>query len=105
MDDLLFNVIKLLVIIVITIFMRYGVPLIKEFIENSKLSRLMKWVDAAVEAAEQTIKAAGSGAERKGIVTKFLKGILTAKNISISDEQLETLIEAAVFAMNNEKKK
>lgn len=103
MDDLLFNIIKLLVIIVITAFMRYGIPLVKQIIENSKLSRAMKWVDIAVDAAEQTIKASGAGAEKKAIVTEFLKEILTAKNISISDDQLDKLIEAAVFAMNNSK--
>lgn len=103
MDDLLFNIIKLLVIIVITAFMKYGIPLVKQIIENSKLSGVMKWVDIAVDAAEQTIKASGAGAEKKAIVTEFLKEILTAKNISISDDQLDKLIEAAVFAMNSSK--
>ena len=42
MDDLLFNIIKLLVIIVITAFMRYGIPLVKQIIESSKLSGAMK---------------------------------------------------------------
>lgn len=100
MDDLMMKIIELLVIIVITAFMRYGIPLIKQVVENSKLSGVMKWVDVAVEAAEQTIKATSAGEEKKAIVTKFLKEILTAKNIAISDEQLDNLIEAAVFAMN-----
>lgn len=103
MDELLFNIIKLLVIIVITVFMRYGIPLVKQIIENSKLSGVMKWVGVAVDAAEQTIKASGAGVEKKAIVTEFLKEMLTAKNISISDDQLDKLIEAAVFAMNNSK--
>lgn len=103
MDDLLFNIIKLLVIIVITAFVRYGIPLIKQAIEHYKLKGLMKWVDVAVAALEQTTKESGAGKEKKAIVTKFLKEILTAKNISISDDQLDKLIEAAVFAMNNSK--
>lgn len=104
MDELLYNIIKLLIIITITVFMRYGVPFLKQCIENSKMNGLMKWVGIAVDAAEQTIKQSGAGAEKKAIVTKFLKEILTAKNISISDEQLNNLIEAAVFAMNGGKK-
>lgn len=103
MDDLLFNIIKLLVIIGITLIVRYGVPLIKQWMKSSEMEGLMKWVDIAVAAAEQTIKQSGAGAEKKAIVTQFLKEILTAKNISISDEQLHNLIEAAVFAMNNSK--
>ena len=60
-------------------------------------------MNVAVDAAEQTIKASGAGAEKKAIVTEFLKEMLTAKNISISDDQLDKLIEAAVFAMKNSK--
>lgn len=100
MDELLFNIIKLLVIILITLVVRYGVPFLKQKLEDAKLSGVAKWVGKAVEAAEQTIKQPGAGVEKKAIVVKFLKEILTAKNISISDEQLNTLIEAAVFAMN-----
>lgn len=103
MDDLLFNIIKLLVIIGITVLMRYGIPLLKQAIEHSKLKGVMKWVDVAVAALEQTIRESGAGKEKKAIVTEFLKEILTAKNISISDDQLDKLIEAAVFAMNNSK--
>lgn len=101
MDQLLLKIIELLVIITITIVVRYGIPLVERFIEDAKLKSLMQWVDKAVLAAQQTIRAEGSGADKKAIVTKFLKEILTAKNISISDEQLDILIEAAVYAMNN----
>lgn len=101
MDQLLLKIIELLVIITITIVVRYGIPLVERFIEDAKLKSLMQWVDKAVPAAQQTIRAEGSGADKKAIVTKFLKEILTAKNISISDEQLDILIEAAVYAMNN----
>ena len=42
------------------------------------------------------------GAEKKAIVTDLLKEMLTAKNISITDEQLNILIEAAVKQMKME---
>lgn len=103
MDDLMIKIIELLIIITITAFMRYGIPMIKQVIENSKLSGVIKWVNVAVEAAEQTIKESSAGQEKKAVVTKFLKEMLAAKHISISDEQLNNLIEAAVFAMNNNK--
>lgn len=99
MNELLFNIIKLLVIVLITLVVRYGVPFLKQKLEEAKLSGVAKWVDKAVKAAEQTTTQPGAGIEKKAIVVKFLKKILTAKNISISDEQLDTLIEAAVFAM------
>ena len=37
--------------------------------------------------------------EKKEIVTEFLKTQLQAKNISISDEQLNALIESAVYVL------
>ena len=40
--------------------------------------------------------------EKKAIVTDLLKEMLTAKNISITDEQLNILIEAAVKQMKME---
>lgn len=103
MDELLFTIIKLLVIVVITVVMRYGIPLLKGFIESTKLNEAVKWAKWAVDSAEQTIKKGGSGAEKKAIVTKFLKEILTEKNIALSDAQLDALIEAAVFAINSNK--
>lgn len=101
MDELLFTIIKLLVIVVITVVMRYGIPLLKEILENTKMSKIAKWAKQAVDAAEQ--KNEDSGPEKKAIVTKFMKEILTEKNIALSDAQLDTLIEAAVFAIKSNK--
>lgn len=105
MDELIFRIVELVIIIVITLVARYGIPFLKEILEQSKLSGVMDWIDTAVDAAEQTIKGSGAGAEKKAIVTEFLHQILTSKNLSISDEQLDALIEAAVFAMNKAKEK
>ena len=38
MNDLLFSIIKLLVIILITLVVRYGVPFLKQKLEDAKLS-------------------------------------------------------------------
>ena len=45
------------------------------------------------------LEAAGSGAEKKAIVTEFIKKLLLQKNIALSDEEINTLIEAAVRQM------
>ena len=45
-----------------------------------------------------------TGEDKKTWVTEILKGILTAKNISLTDEQISAIIEAAVFDMNIETK-
>lgn len=103
MDELLLKVLELVIIILITVVIRYGIPFIKQKMDTDKLEVVEAWVQDAVNAAEQTIIQSGSGAEKKAVVTEFLKKILTAKNIIITDDQLNTLIEAAVFAMKQSK--
>lgn len=103
MNEILFEVLKAVIIISIMVAMRYVVPWIKENTDLAKNQILMDIVTAAVQYAEQTI-GKGSGAEKKAIVTEFLKKQLEAKNLSISDEQLNALIESAVYAMNLAKK-
>ena len=104
MNEILFEVLKAVIIIAIMVAMRYAVPWIKENTVLAKNQILMDIVTAAVQYAEQTIIGKGSGAEKKAIVTEYLKKQLQAKNISISDEQLNALIESAVYAMNAAKK-
>ena len=82
----------------------YLIPWVRGKIGQDKLDEITKWVNAAVLMAQQ-VYFAKTGAERKAIVVDLLKNILIAKNISVSDEQLDILIEAAVKAMRIEEKK
>ena len=70
----------------------------KEKIGADKMAQIEKWATYAAEMAQQ-VHWAKPGEDRKAIVTEFLREILIAKNISISDEQLDVLIEAAVKEM------
>ena len=104
MNEILFEILKAVIIIAIIVVVRYAVPWIRNNTELAKNEFLMSIVTAAVQYAEQTITGKDSGAEKKAIVTEFLKTQLAAKNVSITDEQLNALIEAAVYAMNEAKK-
>lgn len=103
MNEVLFEVLKAAVVLAVVILVRYAAPYLKMRIETSKNAWIVQWAEIAVKSAEQTITGDGAEKEKKAIVTKFLKDILIQKNISISDEQLDSLIEAAVFAMKQEK--
>lgn len=76
-------------------------PYIKEQLEQSKYKWVADVVSQAVRSAEQTITGSKSGAERKAIVVNFIRSLLIKKNIDISDDQLDTLIEAAVYTMKS----
>lgn len=102
MNDVLFEILKAVTVLVIVLLTRYAVPWIKLQVENTKYAWIIQCTELAVRSAEQTILGNKTGSEKKEIVTKFLKEQLLQKNISLSDEQLNTLIEAAVYELKKE---
>lgn len=101
MNDILFELLKLIVMIAVLLVMRYAIPWLRSRIGVEKMAEIEKWAEKAVLMAQQ-VYWEKSGEERKEIVTEFLREMLIAKNISISGEQLEILIEAAVKQMKIE---
>ena len=82
---------------------RYLVPWLKEKIGADKLAEAEKWAKYAVLKAQQVL-GEETGADKKAYVTEFLKELLIAHNIALSDEQLDVLIEAAVKQMKMDEK-
>lgn len=101
MNEILFEVIKVVVMVAVLVITRYLVPWLKEKIGADKLAVAEKWVKYAVLKAQQVLWEK-DGQDRKAYVVEFLKEILIAKNIALSDEQLDVLIEAAVKQMKIE---
>lgn len=99
MRDIVLEVLKLTIMIATMLITRYAIPWLKAKTQNETMSMVIDWAVQAVLAAEQTHQAE-TGQERKAIVTEFIKKILIQKNISLSDEELDTIIEAAVKQMN-----
>lgn len=104
MNEILFEVLRLAVLLVVFVVTCYFIPWIRGKIGQDKLDAVTSWVNTAVLMAQQVYHA-NTGAERKAIVVELLKDILMAKNISITDEQLDMLIESAVKAMKMEENK
>jgi len=101
MSEIAFEVLKFIVVIVVLFVTRYLVPWLKEKIGADKLAVAEKWARYAVLKAQQVLWEK-DGQDRKAYVTEFLKEILMAKNIALSDEQVDVLIEAAVKQMKIE---
>lgn len=102
MRDIILEALKLTIMIATMLITRYAIPWLKARTQNETMQILIDWAAQAVLAAEQTHQA-GSGAERKAIVTRFIKQILMQKNITLSDEEIDVMIEAAVKQMNEAK--
>lgn len=101
MDKIIFEIVKIIVMFAALVVTRYLVPWVKEKIGADKLAVAEKWAKYAVLKAQQVLWSE-SGADKKTYVSEFLKEILIDKNIALSDEQLDVLIEAAVKQMKIE---
>ena len=99
MRDIILEVLKLIIMIAAALITRYLIPWLKAKTQNETMHSLIDLATQAVLAAEQ-VHNSQTGAERKLIVTRFIKELLLQKNISISDEEIDMLIEAAVKEMN-----
>lgn len=104
MNEIIFEVVKVVVMVAVLVITRYMLPWIKGKIDAEKLVAAEKWVRYAVLKAQQVLCEQG-GQDKKAYVTEFLKEILMAKNIALSNEQLDVLIEAAVKQMKLEENK
>ncbi|MCM1325869.1 MAG: phage holin [Lachnoclostridium sp.] len=101
MNEIIFESIKLIVMVAALFVARYLVPYIKAMIGADKLAVAEKWAKYAVLSAQQVLWQE-DGKDRKAYVTQFLKEILMDKKIALSDEQIDVLIEAAVKQMKME---
>ncbi|MEN6618174.1 MAG: phage holin, LLH family [Rikenellaceae bacterium] len=99
MNSLTYQILTLVIPLIGVILTSLVVPLLKTKISNEKLTSIELWVNIAVAAAEQ-MKAAGIlTVPKKDYVVKFLKD----KGVTITDQELDALIEAAVFEINKAK--
>lgn len=101
MSDIVFEVIKLVVMLVALVAARYVIPYIKERIGADQMDTIAQWARYAVLKAQQVLWAE-TGEAKKEYVTEFLKELLKDKKITITEEQLDILIESAVKEMKME---
>lgn len=102
--EVMFELLKIIVMLAVLVLMRYIIPWVKAKIGSENLEKVDKWVHAAVLMVQQ-VHNAKPGPERKAIVVDLIREMLIRKNIDLSIEQLDTLIEAAVKTMKMEEAK
>lgn len=88
MENWLLVAIEYLVRAIVVVLGTYAFAYIRKY-------KLEKWVKIAVQAAEMIYKGSGLGKQKKQDVINFI----TSK-FKVSKEELDRLIEAAVFEMN-----
>lgn len=105
MNEVLFNILLFVVIICTVIVSGTFIPWVKLQIHDSEYAEFLDIVEKAVKMAEQTIRESGQGKIKKAEVIALVTAWLNTHKIKITNDQLNTLIEAAVWTMNNKDKK
>ena len=99
MDPIILEGVKLLitaaVVFGVYLIRRDLIPFIQSKMTADQLETAKKYAETFVYMAQQVFSQK-TGAERKEIVTKALKKALIAVNISLTDQFIDDLIEAAV---------
>lgn len=103
MNDITFIILKVIVSVAAALLTVFVIPLLKEKLTDARYQRLLAYVEVAVRAAEQTIKGSGQGHVKKDEVINYVTTWMLTHGIQISEDQLDQLIEAAVYVMNNSK--
>jgi len=103
MMEILKMVIGLVITVAVVLITRYVIPKLKEEIGAEKFDTIAMYVDYAVRAAEQIFVGTGLGEQKKEYVLNFINGILDKTKYSITEEELNVLIESAVRDLNTAK--
>lgn len=98
MNELVFEALKVIVMLAALLVARYLIPFIKTKISTEQMGEVKMWVNAAVLMVQQ-VYGTEPGTERKKIALDLLNNMLLKENIRITSDQLDTLIEAAVKTM------
>lgn len=105
MNEITFEILKIIFAICSVLITVYLVPYIKAKLSDAKYENLLAVVDTAVRAAEQVFhKGEKKGPIKKAEVLKFMHEWLEKNKIKITEEQLSQLIECCVWDLNQEAK-
>lgn len=102
MDNATMMILKLVISVCAALITAYAVPYLRILKNDARYERMLDMVALAVRAAEQTITGQGQGAVKKAEVIKFVSEWLYGKGINITEDELDQLIEAAVYSMKQE---
>lgn len=102
MNDVTFILLKIVISVCAALITAYAVPYIKRLVADARYDSVLEMIDLAVRAAEQTIKGSGQGSLKKAEVVAFITEWMNRNGIGIMEDQLDQLIEAAVYSMKQE---
>lgn len=104
MNDVTFGILKVVISVCASLITIYVVPYLYALQKNEKYAQLIDVISNAVRAAEQVVKGTGMGTVKKERVMQFVREWLGKQGLTLTDEQISELTEAAVYGMKQEAK-
>lgn len=102
MNDIVFEVCRLIATIIGLVLAYYIIPALKTMIKEHTSNDIIEFTRLCVYAAEQIYRSAEkSGNIKKKYVEERVADWLNDNGVSISADQIDVLIESAVLAMNS----
>ena len=105
MHEYMIDILVFIITVLGIIITRTVIPYIKSLIKDSEYATIYEVVETAVKAAEQSYKKIPkAGKTKKNEVVHYVTNWINNKGIrlNLTEDDLDRLIEAAVYAMNNE---
>lgn len=94
MDEKLFLIVKYGLALLSVVVFRYLIPYVSLKLKDAKDSKLVNFIEKAINAAESIFKfAEKSGDQKKEYVTNKVKEYVKKLKINITDEQIDLLIQ------------
>ena len=101
MNENLFEICRVVAVLIGLVLAYYIVPALKALVSKHVDENITGFINACVYAAQQTIT---DNKEKKQFVLDRVTAWLKERNIDISPEQLDILVESAVLTMKTETK-
>lgn len=101
MSDEMFNIVKLVIMLLCAIISGYVIPWMREKYMQSELNTIVVWTGKAVKYAEMVF---ATGEEKKRFCMYFVERMLKDVSINLTPEQMNVLIESAVKELKIEQK-
>ena len=95
-SQILYTLCYVCVALLAAIITKYVIPILQQKINSAGYSELLETITAAVKCAEQTMQKS-TGTDKKEYVVNLVQTVLASKSVSWTDEQINALIEAAVY--------
>lgn len=100
MNDYIYTLTMIVVIFCSSVITVYLVPFLKEKVRSTQYGEVIETVAREVLAAEQIVLGKGMGEKKKKFVMAAVRTFADSIGIKITDDQISSLIEAAVRQMN-----